>query len=39
MLKSFLNLKGVEMLSTNEQIKINGNGPTICTKEWTPYPY
>ena len=39
MLKSILNLKGVEMLSKNEQMNINGNGPVICTKEWTPYPY
>lgn len=38
MLEKILNLKGVEVLSINEQKNVIG-GTVICTIPWTPLPY
>ncbi|TPG45417.1 hypothetical protein [Flavobacterium pectinovorum] len=43
MLEKILNLRGVEVLSINQQKNVmgsgNGNGTAICTIPWTPLPY
>lgn len=39
MLEKILNLRGVEVLSINEQKNVTGGGTVRCIIPWTPYPY
>jgi len=39
MLEKILNLRGVEVLSIDEQKNVMGSGTVRCTIPWTPFPY